>query len=199
MIPRLFDGRTVACVASGPSLTESDVGLLSGLPIIAINDAIRLVPQADVLYSSDHRWWKWFHRSPYAQTFTGQKYAIGRCAWPDVQVLKNTGADGLEVSPTGLKNYRNSGGAAINLAVHVGAARILLLGYDMAHGPKGRNHFHDDVCLGSPYAQFRKHIATMVEPLRTIGVTVINCSRHTRLECFPRVALEEAIACEVAA
>lgn len=169
------------------------------LRTIAVNDAVRLAPWADVLYSSDVPWWKRFHRS--GQTFAGLKYAAsvgGRqlrddYPWPDVTVLKNTGIAGLETNPNGLKNYNNSGGAAINLAVHFGAKRIVLLGYDMGLGPNHRKHFHGDVGNSSPYADFRRHIATMVEPLKALNVDVINCSRHTKLLCFPRMDLEQAL------
>ena len=199
--------KAVACLASGPSLTQADVNLIRGRVdgVIAINDAVRLAPWADVLYSQDVRWWKRFFKSGAA--FAGPKYAIenrpkgGRedYPWPDVTVLKNTGPHGFEHRPGGLKNYMNSGGAAINLAVHFGATKILLLGYDMARGANGRHHFHGDVTPGSPYDQFRKQIGTMAEPLRACGVTVLNCSRQTRLQCFPRVTLEQALALEAVA
>lgn len=189
----------MVCLASGPSLTSADVEAVRTLRTIAINDAVRLAPWADVLYSSDPRWWKRFYRSK--QTFAGQRYAVATGGkklrddypYPDLTVVRNTGIAGFESDPSGLKTYWNSGGSAINLAVHFGASRILLLGYDMAQGVNGRHHFHSDVSPGSPYNDFRKHIATMVEPLKVRGVEVINCSRHTKLLCFPRMPLEQAL------
>jgi hypothetical protein len=112
-----------------------------------------------------------------------------------VQVLQNTGTDGLELAPTGLRTGINSGYQALNLAVHLGADRILLLGYDM--GPDGtRDHWfgeHPD-CQPSPYAQMREYFETLVAPLAELGISVINCSRRTALTAFPCVPLEQELA-----
>jgi len=119
-----------------------------------------------------------------------------------VHVLQNTGYTGLELEPTGLRTGRNSGYQAINLAVHLGAARILLLGYDMAENPVGPSHWfgeHPDH-QPSPYPQMREAFDTIVEPLAAIGVTVVNCSRRTALTAFPCALLEDELArLEVAA
>lgn len=197
-VPRLWPDETVICLATGPSLTQADCDAVRDRArVIAINDAHRIAPWADVLYSSDRRWWPFYQGVP---SFTGLKYGIGSfdgaCnrfpSCPDVQVLKNTGDSGLELQPTGLKTYANSGGAAINLAVHLGATRIVLLGYDM-----GGDHFfgrHPSALnQQSPFRLFIKLIGTMGPPLAAIGVSVINASRQTALRCFPRASLSDAL------
>lgn len=195
----LWPGATVFCVASGPSLTVDDLAAVKGRGrFIAVNDAIRIVPWADVLYSSDRGWWR---RSPEAKTFAGLKYGIGSKPGeadqvkhdPDVRVLRNTGESGLETDPSGLKTGRNSGTAAINLAVHLGASQILLLGYDMGR-LNGRAHFFEaPVGVSSPYADFRKLTAALVKPLNALGVRVYNCSPQSHLTCFPKVTMAEAL------
>lgn len=45
----------------------------------------------------------------------------------------------------------------------------------------------------TPFALFRQHWATLVAPLRALGVSVVNCSRRTALDCFPRQPLREAL------
>lgn len=171
--------------------------------VIAINDAHRLAPWADVLYSSDQRWYQHYEGVP---GFVGEKYGIRPLRVPPewrVTVLENTGIDGVERAPTGLRNGRNSGFAAINLAVHFGAKRVLLLGYDMGVPPGKKSHWFGEhperIRTSSPYPTFLAAFASMVDPLRRLGVTVINCSRETALETFPRQPLEEALAAEVPA
>jgi len=197
MIPRLTEGGTVVCLAPGPSLTREDVEAVRDLGVvIAINDAVRLAPWAAVLYSSDASWW-----SNYRGTFEGPRYKVSasmfrleRQRWPNVVTLKNTGERGVDFTPDCLRTGHNSGSAAINLAVHLGAGRIVLLGYDM--GPvQGRHHFFETkpVQHRSPYEMFRKYLATMVDPLTTAGIEVVNCSRSTRLECFPCRPLAEVL------
>lgn len=193
-VPRLFPGSTIVCVASGPSLTAADVNACHGVvPVVTVNDGYRLAPWADVLYACDSKWWEQHKGVP---KFTGLKYSLESRAgrWPGVQVLRNTGDKGLEIDPTGLRTGRNSGYQAVNLAVHLGAKRILLLGYDM-QPTRGRAHFYDDRHQHqSPYALFREHFKSMVEPLKELGVTVINCTRETALNTFPCQPIEDALA-----
>ncbi len=206
-VPKLWPESTVICIASGPSLTDADVEACRGSRVIVVNDNYRKAPWADVLYAADKEWWLEHHGVP---SFQGLKYAVAekhptRPAWPNgVQVLRNTGEVGLESDPTGLRTGWNSGYQAINLAVHLGAKRILLLGYDMQRGPDGRTHWFGHHCLDnlrreSLYVDFLKRFPTLVNPLQAIGVDVINCSRATALRCFPQMPIEQGIRTAVAA
>ncbi len=193
-VPRLWPGSTVVCIASGPSLTQDDVDYVRDLArVIVINTSYQLAPWADCLYACDARWWKWYDG---AKDFHGLKYALDPPARAyGVTVLKNTGTAGLEVRPNGLRNGRNSGYQAINLAVHFGASRILLLGYDLQRAPDGKVHWHGDhrQAMNVPLALFLPAFATLVQPLRELGVQVVNCSQRTALTVFPRMSLREAL------
>jgi hypothetical protein len=189
---------TFACIGGGPSLTQADVDRLRGrCSVIAINDAYRLAPWADVLYAADYKWWE-YHRG--APDFTGLKCSIESSIglyWPGVTVLRNTGPDGLETDPTGLRAGKNGGYQAINLAVHLGATRILLLGYDMSLSADGRSHWFGEhpptVRDYSPYDEMREAFESLKAPLANAGVEVLNCSRRSALTAFPIVALDEAL------
>lgn len=203
-MPRLFDGGTVACLATGPSLNRADVDYLRGHVdgVIAINDAHRLCPWADILYSSDRRWYAHYKGVP---TFQGRKYSIGsglgkRNPYPrflEITVLKNTGYVGLDTDPRGLRTGRNSGFAAVNLAVHTGASRILLLGYNLST-PGHQVHFFGNHPSGlnqntGLYPGWRRIFETLVEPLKTLGVDVINCTEQSSLDVFPQAALRDVL------
>jgi hypothetical protein len=196
-VPKRWPSSTIVCLGGGPSLTVADVEACRGrCPVIAINNAYQLAPWADVLYACDQKWWTWHSGVP---SFKGPKYSVAASdpvTWPDVQVLQNTGPLGLELEPTGLRTGFNSGYQAINLAVHLGAARILLLGYDLSEGPGGRTHWHGDHPdrQPSPYWAMLSAFPSLVEPLAAIGVSVINCSRRTVLTTFPCASLESELA-----
>lgn len=198
-IDRIWDGQTVVCMASGPSLTADDCAFVKGRAhAIAVNDAWKLAPWADVLYSSDRPWWTKHRGVP---EFAGLKISMGEPyrQFPDIRVLKNAGVKGVELKPDGLKNGRTSGYAAINLAVHFGARRIVLLGYNMGW-IGGRSHFfgrHVGLKNEDP-AQFLTHYDTIVAPLKALGVDVVNCTPHSRLTVFPMASVREVFA-EVAA
>lgn len=197
-VPRLWPGATVVCIGTGPSLTPEDVAYCQGKArVLAIKHAIDLAPWADVLYSCGSDTGKWWQRNgARVQDFAGLRYTLDEKAAPWAQVLTNTGTSGLETDPGGLRTGRNSGYQAINLAVHLGAARIVLLGYDMAPDAKGQDHYFGQHWHGSrvPFGAFVDLFATLLEPLKALGIAVLNASRQTALTCFPRVSLAEALA-----
>jgi hypothetical protein len=191
----------VVVIGGGPSLTLQDVEYCAGRArVIAIKEAALLAPWADVLYAADAKWWRYMKG---AATFNGLKFAIEQSAdqppfdwapYPDVHVLAQTGTEGLELDPTGLRTGYNSGHQAVNLAVHLGASRIVLLGFDMWRGPIGQNWFGDHpLHTPSPYPIFLQAFGTLEEPLRMAGVEILNASRQTMLTWVPRVALAEAL------
>jgi hypothetical protein len=151
-----------------------------------------MAPWADVLYACDAKFWNWPVGQRVRRTCQGLKYALDPRArqWPGVTVLRNTGDSGLELDPTGLRTGRNSGYQAINLAVHLGARRVILLGYDMKGG-----HWHKPHPDASrpPFAICLKHFATLPAPLKAAGVEVINCTPGTALTAFPCRLLREVL------
>lgn len=205
ILPRLAEGRTVVCLAPGPSLTVADAEYCRGKAVvIAINDAIEAAPWADVLYSSDAGWWLKRHACP---DFTGLRVTVDARpqgwnghirTFESIIPLRIAKVDGLELDPAvGIATTANSGGAAINVAVHLGSKRVVLVGYDLGLDGKRRRHFNDPQNArqdaDGPYASFRQRIGTMAAPLKAAGVEVINCSRKTRLDAFPRQPLEAVL------
>lgn len=196
-VPRLFPDRTIVCLASGPSLTREDVEYCRGkAPVVAVSDTYRLAPWADVLYACDAKWWEAHDGVP---AFAGLKFALETSAarWPGVQVLENTGDRGVELTPTGLRTGKNSGYQAVNVAIHLGASRVVLLGYDMQATIGQPSHFFGEhppsLRRSSPFAMFCQHFASLVSPVKAIGVEIVNCSRATALTCFPVRPLEAVL------
>lgn len=199
--PKLWSEETCVVIGGGPSLTPADVDYCRGKArVIAIKEAHELAPWADVLYACDEKWWRltkdW-------KSFAGLKFGLEPDPiylplyeqWPDVHLLHNTGREGLELDPSGLRTGQNSGYQAINLAVHLGATRILLLGFDMWADEHGRQNwfYKPGLHVDSPYPVFLQFFSTIGEPLKAAGIEVINCSRRSILRAFPMMALDEAL------
>ena len=204
-IPELWRGRTVALLGGGPSLTQAQVDLLRGrCGVIAINNAYELAPWADLLYFCDEKWWRWHHEKPGYKAFAGIKVTLENpkviAAEPAVKSVQNLGRNGLCEFRHGLHTGKNGGYQAIDLAVHLGAKRILLLGYDMRPAEDGRLQWHKGHPIKGNPRQYEEHMLPMfpslVQPLAKRGVEVLNCTPKSALKVFPMVALEVALGIE---
>jgi len=198
-VDRSWSGDTAVCVASGPSLTREDVEYCRGrAKVIAVKGAYRIADFADVIYAcgSDTGQW-WTRNAEKVAALPATRYTLDPKAAQWAHVLKQGSEIGLSLDPAVLHTGRNSGYQAINLAVLLGATRILLLGYDMQKGEKGETHFHGDHPWHAPlpYDRFLMCFDTIVKPLQKLGVEVINCSRRTALTVFPRMTIHEALPC----
>ena len=212
-VPPLWRGERVFCVASGPSSVDLDLSVLDGRRVIAINDNYRRCPFADLLYFCDWKWWRWHHDRAEFQTFAGIKVTLDErvaAADPRIFWLKNgdsgeagsAGRAGLSERSDSLRTGRNSGYQALNLAVHLGAREIVLIGYDMKVGPKGEEHWfgqHRDrqgrivPTTASSIAKWATHFETLLPDLAWRGVTVLNAGPDSAIDCFERVRLDELV------
>lgn len=199
-VPALWPGETCVCIGSGPSLTPADVDACRGRArVIAIKDVVRLAPWADVLYGAGDdnggsTWWK--THGP-TLDFAGLRYSLDPQARQWSSVLKQGPERGLADDRGALALGGHSGYQAINLAIHLGATKIVLLGYDL-QATGGRQHYFGAHLHRSdhqlPFSLFHFHFPSIVPALAARGVTVINASRETALDLFPRMPIEEALA-----
>lgn len=203
--PRLFSGRTAVILASGPSLTQGDIETVrsahaaGGIGVIAVNSTFRRAPWADVLYGGDAAWW---NATPDALGFAGLKIAcsqVGSEPWPDgVRKFWHRRNEGIETDRRYIGTGTNSGHQALNAAVHLGAAKIILLGYDFSIEHGSHHHGAHPGPLKNPdpvsVARWLRLIETTAAPLRDMGVDVVNCSRRTAIMCFRRGDLAAELA-----
>lgn len=182
---------TICVAATGPSLTRADLDLCPW-PILAVNDAWELAPHARWLFASDLRWWEARWRQ--ALAFRCPKWTRDRqAAWRfDLHYIESRDAPGLSTERHLIHEGCNSGYMAINLAMHFGARRVILLGFDA----KGTSHFfgkHSERGLPDrhDYSDLGWHFGRM-HPER-YGLQVVNCTRDTSLTCFKTAVLEDIV------
>lgn len=152
--------------------------------MIVVNTTFRLAPWADALYAMDRKWWD-VHIDEVRRKFKGELTSI---QWRCHGVKK----------VTGLNPPRNSGAGAIALAARYGARRVLLLGYDCQH-TGGERHWHGDHPPGTAGNAAPKTVAKWPQQFRELksrlrGIEVINATRETALDVFPRAELEQVLA-----
>lgn len=197
VIPRVFPGATIAVAACGPSLTRTQLDRCRGKAdaLIVVSDAFRLAPWANLLHSCDAGWWHHANNRD-ALNFAGAKTTLDdSTVFPDVLLIGTGETEGFEADPAKVATGGNSGYQAVHIAAHLGAACIVLLGFDMGFTPGGATHFFGDhpgdLQRKSPFPFFLKNFDTLAPELARRGVSVINCSPASRLECFPRAPLSE--------
>lgn len=189
-VPPEWFNEVAFLLACGPSFSRVPVDKLQGKGrVLAINDAYQRVPWADVLYACDLKFLR-AHQDRILGTFQGRYIVSLDNNLPGVRSLRNTGEVGLETDPGGLKHGHNSGYQAINLAYHLGATKIVLLGYDMGT-PNGQLHWQPRSDQQTEFG-FNQSLSIMlacfpslVQPLYEAGVSVVNCTPHSKLQCWP--------------
>ena len=194
--PRLWEGETCAVLASGAGMSPEVASLVkaSGIRSIAINNTFRLAPFADVLYAAYSDWCTNSSNDD-VKKFAGLKVSVSDVPSSlGVFRMQNTGPSGFDPCPTNLRTGRNSGYQAVHLAVHLGAKRILLCGYNLT-GPNwhGKHVNRLRSTEEAHYELFRKSYPTLVDPLKALGVEVLNCTPGSALTCFPTSTLEQAL------
>ena len=196
-VPKLFPNETIYIIGGGPSLKNFDFRTLVGKKTIAINKAIIYHPTADVLYWTDGRFYTWFKNE--VDNYKGLKFALkpGSQYTADIQVLRKGKPHGIEEDPEVLAHGFNSGHAAINLAYHLGAVRIILLGFDMINNGE-QTHFHDGYptrAAGNKMYQdkFLPGFKQLNSEIRNKGIEILNASPHSKLTVFPKITIQQAL------
>ena len=190
-------GETAVVAASGPSLTRDQLDYCRGRARVAVvNTTYQLAPWANLLYACDRKWWAVHGGAP---AFAGRKVSLETTDWDDVQRIACSGKRGFDLNPGYVRTGSNSGYQAVHLvAGTLGAARIVLLGFDMQPG-KERDHWHADhpAPCSAPQrdtmARWRGFFDELAPGLAQHGVGVVNATPGSALTCFPRVALEDAL------
>ncbi len=134
----------------------------------------------------DAKWWD-THIAEVRACFTGELLSTTNQARR--HGIAAMGTYGVGFDPCG-----NSGAGCIAVAHLMGARRMLLLGYDCQR-TDGKAHWHGDHPRGLGNAGSLHKWPKQYEDLarKVSGSTVINCSRATALQCFPRQPLEQAL------
>lgn len=179
-----WSGQSVVIVASGPSLTHEDCRTVerSGLTTVAVNTAWTYARFCHAIYAGDMTWWRNYGANIDIDV---PRYTLSQGAAHDF---------GIKHHKSRISSGYNSGLMALEMAINFGAARVLLLGFDFS--VKNGTHCHGDhkktpnptqaKCdMWKDYAQRLRDAYPDAE--------IVNCSRETECNVFPRMSLDAAI------
>jgi hypothetical protein len=168
----------------------------AGHRTIVVNRSWELAPWADHLYIADRRALSVFRPQAIEGGFTGVTWTPRTQCERGVMPVQMEHLRGLNKKP-GRVNCGGTGGyQALNLAYHLGPARIILLGYDYQFDGD-KTHWHDNhpegwANLASPEERGKPFIELGID-LEDEGVEVINCSPTTSLTAFRNMELEDVL------
>ena len=200
-------GETCFLIGGGPSLRGFDFERLRGRGrIIAINKAFMDAPFADMMFSMDHRFYKWL-RIGIRRNMDDAKEQFANFAgikcWVDIDnahyddiyfVVGKRGAEMAVSIADGIPPGNNSGYAAIQLAMCLGCDPIYLLGYDMSHDA-GVSHYHG----GYPIAQREITVVRFRHKFESVAqrilkrTNVYNLNPDSALRCFPFANIDDVL------
>ncbi len=193
----LVQGKNVFVIGGGPSLRNFDPVVLDGRCVIVTNEAFSMVPDARALVFVDIGWWQ-NRKQDVLETFTGR--IIGRGPYRTMYQADNIlnvafrSGDYWSEDPRQLGG-RNSGLAAMNAAILMGAKRVFLLGFDMKP-VEDRNNYHNrhPTSVGRNLHRyiniFLPEMVKASKRIEALGHIIINCTPGSALTCFPERTLE---------
>jgi hypothetical protein len=199
-IPRLFEGEKAFVMATGPSLDQDVIDRIyseSGWRYIGISDCYRSCPFLDFFYACDTRWWNIHYQkvidwggcdNGYWCTETATKKSH-----PDLHWIMGSGGQGWSNDPNKIHYGSNSGFQITNIAFLLGIKYMVLVGFNMMV-VNDRKHFFGDHPKGltqnGSYQSFASQFNHIKPPP---DVKVINATSPTKLSCFTKMRLDDAI------
>jgi hypothetical protein len=107
---------------------------------------------------------------------------------------------GISPNPKMVSWNGNSGAAAISIAVHTGAKRIILLGFDMKLDLEGKQHWHDMYhrmkSIKKNALPFDRHLLGFPEIARDakrMNVEILNASPNSAITNFRKVTVSDLL------
>lgn len=194
----LWRGATAVVLATGESLTPDVVAAVSvahargGCVAIAVNDAYRVAPWANMLYAADGLWWD-VHWPKGAGDFAGFKVTAQPQVRFPVMVVESSGHRGYDERPGFIRTGNNSGYQAIHVAAQMGARKIVVCGIDMQGAHFFGLHSRPLRNTGN-FTSYIERFRDLAPPLAARGIDVVNVSPRSALDAFRRGDLATELA-----
>ncbi len=199
-IPKIWDKATCYILGGGPSLNDVDIDRLhgDGHRVIAVNKSFRLAEWADAMFFNDKGFF--LGNRQRLLDFPGLKVSTCKAIInnaPGIKFVRRRNTPwGLMRDPGFIGWNESSGAAAINLAMHLGATKLILFGYDMK---RIGDYCNWDQVLEKkfapkafdPYKRFRAPFPRIAQDLRGMNIHCVNATPGSALTEFPIVDPEE--------
>lgn len=225
-IQPIFKGETAVLIATGPSITDEQIQYVKlkreegKCKVFTLNNVYQRVPFTDMHLSCDAPWWRWYYpRSQELRDLPCPKYTW----FPDlakkfgIEYIRGVDKPGLSINPSVIHINHGSGPMWINMALHLGVKKLILIGHDMKFAPDykpkeqkpgstPRHYFNEypkplqhwpsvKVGLSKPGVLdgLIEAYAKMIPQLNKSEMEVVNCTPGSALTVFRMSTLEKEL------
>lgn len=221
-IPKIWSGEDVWIIGGGPSaMRQFDVPeeliqsvVKNGTPlsvysnyfkpihnkhIIGINVAYMIGDWIDMVFFGDSNFFLKQERG--LSRFPNLKVSChpntDKVPWVKFLPHDKKHSKGISTNPKMVSWNQNSGAAAISVAAHAGAKRIILLGFDMSLDKQGGSHWHSVYRQGKkvipPFQKHLKGFPEIAKDATRMGIEILNASPNSAIKCFRKVTVKEIL------
>lgn len=178
-------------IGGGVSVNEFPVGdFVSKYFTLGVNDSFLLDKDIDVCWFGDAPWFE--SRLEKLLEFKGEVWTCHSSFHdhPTVKYVPKGKAMGIDLNR--ISWNRNSGASAINLAVLMGAKKILLAGFDLKLGKEGQANWHNNYNrspfenMEEQYKRWDMAFKVVSVDAQKYGIEIINLNQDSALEYFPK-------------
>jgi len=229
-VPRIWEGGDVWIIGGGPSMPKQ-FGVPEGvikqvsdgtLPpsayspymkdihkchVIAINMAYKIGNWIDMVLFGDNGFY--LHERKELADFPGLKISChpnnDHDSWVKFLARDTSHTTGISSNPHMVSWNQNTGSAAISLAAHTGAKRIILLGFDMKLADNKMQHWHNLYQKGPvdpndkrrirklPFARHLAGFSVIAEDAKKMHIEILNACPDSAIECFPKFTVNQLL------
>ena len=209
-VPKQFDipDKIIQSVVRGtsPSVYSPYMSLLHDKHVIGVNVAYMIGDWIDLVFFGDSGFLLKYQVE--LANYQGLKVSChpkaNDVSWIKFLPRDKSHAQGISSNPMRVSWNGNSGAAAISVAAHAGAKRIILLGFDMKVNETANQHWHDvygktkaPVDKRKPRRMpFHRHLRgfpQIARDAKQMGIEILNACPDSAIECFTKVTAKEIL------
>ena len=212
-VPRQFGipEKVVQDVINGispPSVYSPYMKALHDKHVIGINVAYLIGNWIDIILFGDDSFFLKHQKG--LSEFPGLKVSCypkdRNIPWVKFLARDNRHPKGISINPKTVSWNLNTGSAAISIAVHTGAKRIILLGFDMKLDENEVQHWHDlygrrkswkernkSKPDGLPFERHLTGFPIIAKDAKMLGVEILNASPESAIQDFPKFTVKQLL------
>ncbi len=192
---------------SPPSIYSPYMSALHDKHVIGINMAYRIGNWIDMVVFGDRTFF--LEQIEGLSQFPGLRVCLSSSvkfpSWVKYIKRDTSKTMGISTNPHMAGWSGNTGAAAISIAYHTGAKRVILLGFDMKMGDNQYQHWHDLYNRGPlrstdirrmkrlPFNHHLKGFDNIARDAEKLGLTILNACPDSAITHFPKCTVDDIL------